>query len=99
MTEHIATVIHNLATNAAQLGHTIRAENFDEKPNVIMFSHDIENAVGELAANRIKNNLLKLGASMLEAHNKNDYVTVADTLEYDLLDECEMILNGRGNMK
>ena len=83
----------NLLEDIAKLGHSIRIGDNTDIGNVKNIAQEIYNTADELSRKGAKiTQLLKYTQNMLKAYEQWDTITLADTLEYELLDELEALL-------
>lgn len=93
--------IENYAKNIADLGYKIRAEDFSTIKQVENIYHDIDYINSEIdkisdgkkiAYTKEKIALMKVVADLRDAYMQRDTVTIADILEYELLDVLEKLI-------
>jgi hypothetical protein len=91
--------IQTFAQDVAKLGHDIRIENIENAHLVNNFAKNIEYIANRLAGSANPNckalgtRLSDCAPAMLAAYEARDSVTLADVLEYELLEELEEILH------
>jgi hypothetical protein len=86
-------LITNFAQKIATYGHSIRMENIGALEDTIEYSKELCSIHGELTKAGIHSNLLDIAQAMIASCKAMDTVTLADILEYELLDKLEEILN------
>ena len=102
MYESIALFVDNYAKEVAQLGFSIRREDLDNIQKIENIMREILHIDDELdklgnenyivcAANRVA--LIKILTNLRAAYEVMDTITLADILEYELLNEIESLLN------
>jgi hypothetical protein len=96
MNKTLFDFIENLAKEAARVGYKLRLEELDEIKVISRFVNDIVYISCELA--KIQNmpcstNFKGIAATLTEALDRMDVVTLADILEYELLNELEEVLH------
>jgi len=90
------STVENLAQQVAQLGHALRIEEYENVNKVKDYAQDLYNIADELAEldeQEMLASILKCTQAMMDAYNAMNAVALADVLEYELLHECEKIID------